>query len=111
MKILLAMLGFAIPALAFADANLPNSARVYEKDGHMIGEIRGGDLGSVYLNGNSMELKDGKLYVNGNVVYQVKGPILAELQVDPGESKLTVNGKPVPVPAAKESPPFRLELH
>lgn len=101
MKTLLLALSIAFSAQALAAESYSNSARVYEKDGHTVGEIRGRDAGAVYVNGTSMELKDGKLYVNGKVVYQVKGPILAELQVDPEASKLTVNGKPVPLPAAK----------
>jgi len=97
MKILLAMLGFAISAQAFAAGEYHNSARIYEKDGHMVGEIYSAEGGRVSINDTVLELKAGKLYLDGKMVCRARGLIRAELQTG-DELKLTVNGRPVALP-------------
>jgi hypothetical protein len=101
MKTLLLALSIALSAQALAAQTYHNSARIYEKDGHMMGEIYSAEGGLVNINGTTLELKQGKLYLNGQMVYRGKGLIHAELQTDADAPKLTVNGKPVALPAAK----------
>jgi hypothetical protein len=98
MKILLAILGFAISAQAFAAGEHHNSARIYEKDGHMMGEIYSAEGGRVSINGTVLEYRPGKLYLDGKVVCRARGLIRAELQTGDDGLKLTVNGKPVALP-------------
>jgi len=101
MKSFLLSLAFLAAAPTIAAEPYHNSASYHEQDGQMIGEIDSQESGVVTVNGMRLELIKGKLYLNGELVYQGKGRVKAELRSDQKATTLIVNGKQVSLPAAK----------
>jgi len=96
---LLAALSATAPVFAAPD----NTGSVKVEEEGMVSTLDGVG-GVVHENGNVLELKDGKLSLNGIVVYQKKGVLKVRLVHKGDTFTLSVNGKNVPVRDVKPAP-------
>ena len=97
--ILIASLMAPLMAPLVALAAPPNNASTYvEPNGDLIAELNS-EGGRCTVNGNVLELINGKLLLNQLVVYKGKGVLKVRLAIKPATAVLQVNGKEVRLPA------------